>query len=145
MRVVERVVTSARAELVWRVLSDVEHWHEWTPTVLEITPFGNALMERGARYRVVQPKLRPAIYEVTEYVPNQHFTWEQKLAGGALVADHRITSRDEATEVELSFTSHGLLANIVASLFSKTIAQYVATEARSLKSYCDSLSLQHAS
>ena len=145
MRVVESVVTSARPELVWRVLTDVEHWRDWTPTVTEVKPLGSTRMQLGARYRVVQPKLRPAIYEITEYDPDQRFTWEQKLPGGALVADHRIASRDGATEIELSFTSHGLLANVVAALFSKMIAQYVATEARSLRTYCDTLSYQRAS
>lgn len=145
MRVVERVVTSARPEFVWRVLADVEHWRDWTPTVIEIKPLGGTRLERGARYRVVQPKLRPAIYEVTEYVPDQRFTWQQRFAGGALIADHRMTSFDGETEVELSFSSQGLLANIVATLFSKTIVQYVATEARSLKTYCEGLSYQRAS
>lgn len=144
MRVV-RVITSARPEEVWRVLTDVEHWRDWTPTVIDIKPLLSAPMQRGARYRVVQPKLRPAVYEVTEYVPNQRFAWEQKLPGGVLVADHRITSRNGATEVELSFESHGLLANVVATVFSKMIARYVATEAVSLKSYCDTLSSQRAS
>ena len=144
MRIVERVVTAARPEVVWRVLADVEHWRDWTPTVTEIKPVDNTPMKPAARYRVVQPKLRPAIYEVTEYVPTQRFKWEQKLPGGALIADHRITSRDGATEVELSFESQGLLGHIAATLFSKMIAQYVATEAQSLKTYCDSLSYQRA-
>lgn len=145
MRAVERVVTSANPEFVWQVLADVEHWRDWTPTVLGIKSLGGAPMKVGARYRVVQPKLRPAIYEVTEYVPNQRFTWAQKLPGGALVADHRITARDGTTEVELSFTSRGLLANLVATLFSRIIAQYVVTEAKSLKAYCDTLGYQRAS
>jgi hypothetical protein len=131
--------------LVWRVLSDVEHWPDWTPTVVEIKPLGNTRLQQGTHYRVVQPKLRPAIYEITECVPEQRFTWAQKLPGSALAAEHRITPRDGATEVELSFESHGLLANIVAILYSKMIAQYVATEAASLKTYCDTLSYQRAS
>ena len=89
--------------------------------------------------------LGSAIYEITEYDPDHRFTWEQKLPSGALVADHRIASRDGATEIELSFTSNGLLANVVAALFSKMIAKYVATEARSLRTYCDTLSYQRAS
>ena len=71
--------------------------------------------------------------------------WEQKLPGGALVADHCISSSNGATEVELSFTSRGLLANVIATLFSRIITQYVATEAKSLKTYCDSLSYERAS
>lgn len=140
MRVVQKFTTSASPESVWRVLADVEHWRDWTPTVAEIKPVGNNGLTVGARYRVVQPKLRPAIYEVTDCVPNQAFTWVQKLPGGAMIADHRLFSRDGATEVELSFTSKGLLANIVGKIFSKMISDYVATEAKSLKTLCDSLS-----
>ena len=139
MRIVERFVTSAPPADVWRILADVEHWPDWTPTVVEIKPLGGTGLTVGARFRVIQPKLRPAIYEVTECVPNQRFTWVQKLPGGALVADHGLVSRDGATEVELSFISKGLLANVAGAMFSKMIRAYVATEARSLKDRCDAL------
>ena len=139
MRVVQRFITSARPDIVWQVLADVEHWREWTPTVVEIKSLSNNGMRVGARYRVVQPKLRPAVYEVTECVPNQAFTWVQKLPGGGMIGDHRLSSRDGATEVELSFTSKGLFANIIGKMFSKLISDYVATEAKSLKSRCNSL------
>src|SRR6516165_257966 len=104
MRVVQKFVTPARPDAVWRVLADVEHWREWTPTVLEIKPLGDTGLTVGARYRIVQPKLRPAIYELTESIPNQTFTWVQKLPGGAVIADHRLSLHDGVTEVELSFT-----------------------------------------
>jgi len=77
--------------------------------------------------------------KVTECVPNRRFTWVQKFAGGAMVANHRIEPGDGATRVELSFVSQGLLANIVGNLFSRMIREYVATEARSLKERCDLL------
>ena len=82
---------------------------------------------------MVQPKLRPANYEVTECVSNRRFTGVQKFAGGAMIADHRIAPGDGATKVELSFLSRGVLAHIVGNLFSRTIRDCVATEARSLK------------
>ena len=59
-----------------------------------------------------------------------------------MIADHRLSSHDGATEVELSFTSKGLLATIVGGMFSRTISDYVATEAKSLKSRCDSLAYE---
>jgi uncharacterized protein YndB with AHSA1/START domain len=133
MKAVERFVTAAPAETVWRVLADVEHWKDWTPTVLEVTPLTDEGLRVGARYRVQQPGLRPAVYEVTDCTPNVAFTWVQRLPGGELIADHRIAVREGATQVELSFSSKGLLANIAAMLFSKKIRNLVATEARSLK------------
>ena len=142
MRVVQKFITPARTDAVWQVLSDVEHWRDWTPTVVEIKSLGNKGLTVGARYRVVQPKLRPAIYEVTECVPNQAFTWVPKLPGGGMIGDHRLSKRDGATEVELSLTSKGIFANLVGKIFSKLISDYVATEAKSLKSRCDSLAHQ---
>ena len=139
MRVLEKFVTSAAPEIVWQILSDVEHWREWTPTIIEITPEGAGGLRVGARYRVVQPKLRPAVYEVTECVPNERFTWVQKLPGGGLVADHQIMIRNGATEVELSFSSEGGLGSVIAGIFAKKIGSYVATEAKSLKERCETL------
>jgi uncharacterized protein YndB with AHSA1/START domain len=143
MRVVERFVTSAPPAIVWQVLADLEHWRDWTPTITEIRPLSSGGLKIGARYHVVQPKLKPATYEVTECVPDRSFTWMQRLAGGALIADHRLAARDGATEVELSFTSKGLLANIATGIFSKLIREYVATEARSLKNRSETLARLH--
>lgn len=142
MRVAQRFTTRARPSTVWRILADVEHWPDWTPTVVEIKPLSSSRLMVGARYRVVQPKLRPAVYEVTECVPNKAFTWVQRLLGGTMAADHRLSPSGEATQVELSFTSKGLLANIIGRMLSRAIGDYVATEAASLKSRCDSLADQ---
>ncbi len=139
MRTVERFVTSARPDVVWRVLADVEHWNSWTPTILEVKPLTTKGLVAGAQYRVTQPKLRPTVYEVTECVPNERFTWVQKVAGGALIADHRLIATNAQTEVELSFSSNGLLASFVSALFWKIIREYVASEARSLKRICESV------
>ena len=138
MRTVERFTTSARPDAVWRVLADLDKWHAWTPTILEIKPLTDTGLVVGARYRVTQPKLRPAVYEVIECVPDERFTWVQTFPGGAMVADHRLIALNAQTEVELSFRSSGLLAHFVSALFAKMIREYVATEARNLKRVCES-------
>ena len=142
MRVVQNFLTPAGPDTVWQVLADVEHWRDWTPTVVEIKPLSNKGLTVGARYRVVQPKLRPAVYQVTECVPNLAFTWVQKVPGGEMIGDHRLSPRDGATEVQLSFATKRLFAHILGEMFSKSICDYVATEAKSLKSLCDGLAHQ---
>jgi len=52
----------------------------------------------GAKYRVVQPKRRPAAYKVTQYVPNRQFTRVQRFAGVAMIADQRIAPDDGSNE-----------------------------------------------
>jgi len=75
MRAVERFITAAHPDAIWKIIANVEHWPNWTSTVLEVKPLGNAGLRVGAYYRVTQPKLRPAVYEVTECTPNRAFTW----------------------------------------------------------------------
>lgn len=138
MHTIEKFITTARPDAIWRIIADVEHWPNWTPTVHEIKPLGNTGLRVGAQYRVTQPKL-PAVYEVSECTPNKAFTWVHKLPGGAMIADHRLLARDSGTEVELSFASKGLLADLVSMILSRLIREYVATEARSLERQCKSL------
>ena len=139
MQTVERVMIRASRAAIWQVLADVERWPRWTPTVLNVQPLTNHGLRVGSRYRIVQPKLRPAVYEVTECVPHQAFTWVQKAPGATLIADHRLTACDRtATEVELSFSTEGLLGAILGGLYAKRIRDYVHTEARSLKAHCES-------
>ena len=137
MQTTQKFVTRASPEAVWGILEDVESWPQWTPTVLKVKPLDDGGLRAGAKYEVTQPKLRPAVYEVTDCIPTRAFTWVQKMPGAALVADHRIIPSGSSTEVELSFWSEGLLGNLIGKFFSKMICEYVATEAKSLKSRCE--------
>jgi uncharacterized protein YndB with AHSA1/START domain len=139
MQTTEQFVTAARPDTVWQVLADVEHWSHWTPTIQQIEPLDAGGLRTGARYRVVQPGLQPAVYEVTACTPDQVFTWVYRLPGGEMIADHRIATRNGQTEVELSFRSKGIMADVVSMLLSRKIRQLVATEASSLKRKCESL------
>jgi hypothetical protein len=140
MQVVETFSTAAKPEAIWQILADVSHWKDWTPTVLDIIPLNGETLQVGAQYRVSQPEIKPAVYEVTACVPNEGFTWVQKIPGGGLFASHTIRVKDGSTEVELSFFSKGLLAAAAATLFSSKIRKLVSTEARSLKEKAEHLS-----
>jgi uncharacterized protein YndB with AHSA1/START domain len=139
MQVIETFHTATSAEAVWRVLADLEHWKDWTPTILDISPLGEKDIRVGAQYRVMQPGLKPAVYEVTACIPNEGFTWIQKMPGGGVIASHTIRARNGLTEVELSFFSKGLVATATATLFSSKIRQFVVTEARGLKEKCETI------
>jgi hypothetical protein len=140
MHTIHHVIVRASPAAIWNVLADVERWPVWTPTILQVDPLTPGGLRVGARYRVTQPKLRPAIYEVTECKPNAAFTWVQKAPGATLVADHRFTAADATgTELELSFATAGLLGGILGRKYGKLIAEYVATEALSLKTHCEAV------
>ena len=144
MQTVERVIIQATPDAVWRVLADVERWPTWTPTVEHVQPLTPDGLRIGARYRITQPKLRPAIYEVTECAPHKALTWVQKAAGATMIADHRLIGDNASTEVELSFATEGLMGAILGSMYAKRIAEYVKTEARSLRLHCEQLAAKTA-
>jgi hypothetical protein len=145
MQTIQRVIVQASPDAIWRVLADVERWPTWTPTTLQVDPLTPGGLRVGARYRVTQPKLRPGIYEVTECTPHRAFTWVQKVPGATMVADHRFSAADASgTEIELSFATEGLFGGFIGSMYGKLIADYVATEARSLKARCESIPPQEA-
>jgi Polyketide cyclase / dehydrase and lipid transport len=143
MHTIHSVLVRTTPAAIWNVLADVERWPTWTSTMLQIHPLTPGGLRVGARYRVVQPKLRPRIYEVTECTPHKAFTWIQKAPGATLVADHRFIAADSTgTELELSFATAGPLGGILGRVYGKVIAEYIATEARSLKDHCEAAARQ---
>src|SRR5262249_37620640 len=89
----------APMEKVWRVMSEVERWPEWTATVKRVVRLDGrvgAPLGIGDRFRVSQPKLLPAVWTVTTLDLGRSFTWK---AGSVLVwvyATHSV----QATSVE---------------------------------------------
>ena len=62
----------APAARAWEVLSDVQSWPAWLPTVERVEAPHAWLLAIGRRYRVAQPKLRPAVWKVTALEPGKH-------------------------------------------------------------------------
>jgi len=121
-------------EAVWKILSDVAHWHEWTPTVTKVEVLDQPELKLGNRYKIYQPKLQPAVWTVTVLTPPSNFIWESKMPGMVMVAEHTVhaTSSNQA-DVTLKFAFQGFLGEIIGKLYRKTVESYIATEAQSLK------------
>src|ERR1700723_1209767 len=80
---------------VWAVLVDVERWPEWTPTVtraerLEPGPLALGTPTRPASCtRIAQPKLRPAVWRVTQLDREKGiFVWQSRASGITVSAGH---------------------------------------------------------
>jgi len=120
-------------QAVWNVLSDVAHWHEWTPTVTKVEVLNTSELKLGNRYKVFQPKLQPAVWTITE-LNSANFTWESKTPGMHMVAEHVVKSVNaNQSEVTLTFAFNGWLGNLIGKMYEKMTEEYVQTEAQSLK------------
>ncbi|MGA8278650.1 MAG: SRPBCC family protein [Rhodanobacteraceae bacterium] len=131
-RVTENI--AAPAARVWASLRNVLAWPEWLPTVTSVTPLGVSNLEIGARFRVLQPKLRPATWEVVSVREGQGFVWQAGSPGLAMSAGHVVEpTGPESCKLTLEFTFSGRLSPLAGLLAGSLTRRYIATEAASLK------------
>ena len=130
---------AAAVEDVWAVLVDVERWPRWTASMSEVTMLDSGPLAVGTRVRIKQPKLPPAVWQVTELEPRRGFAWKSPAPGATTIADHRLTpTSDDKTAVTLSVTRTGALAGLLDFLFRGVTRKYVSLEAEGLKRRCES-------
>ena len=128
------ITINAGQEAIWKVLSDVAHWNEWTPTVTKTEVLDTPELKLGNRYKVFQPKLQPAVWTVTVLTPPSSFIWESKMPGTHMIAEHNVNAiGTDKSEVTLKFSFQGFLGEIIGRMYGKTAESYIQTEAQSLK------------
>jgi uncharacterized membrane protein len=127
------VETTAAPAAVWALLADVTHWPDWTPTVTSVTALGDGPLRVGSRYKVRQPGILPAVWEVTGCAEDASFVWASSSPGSRLVAGHEVRPNEAGgTTVVLSIDHTGALAGVIDAVLGKKIRRYVETEAASL-------------
>ncbi|MEV6242801.1 SRPBCC family protein [Lentzea sp. NPDC051838] len=127
------VVIAAPPERVWDVLVDIEQWPERIPTVDSVERLDDGPLALGSRTKLVQPKLPPGVWTVTEMTDGASYTWESKSSGVTVVASHDVEPHPDGCRLTLAVAVSGALAPI-GWLMSKSLTKrYVETEAASIK------------
>jgi len=124
----------ASADRVWAVMSDVEKWHEWTPSVTKVTLSGSGPLAVGRRATIRQPKFPPALWKVTEIDPGRGFTWVSTAPFVRVVARHSVEPLSPTrTRATLSLQYFGLLGGVLARVTKGITLRYLDMEAEGLK------------
>jgi hypothetical protein len=116
---------------------DIERWPEWTASMTRVERLDQGLLAVGSRARVKQPKLAPALFEITSWVPERGFDWITKSPGVTAVGRHTIEAVGDRARVTLSVEFSGWLARLVAWWFGDLTRRYIAMEADGLKRQCE--------
>jgi uncharacterized protein YndB with AHSA1/START domain len=124
---------AALPERVWAVMSDIERWPEWTPTVTRIERLDRGPLAVGSRARIRQPKLLPAIWEVTALQDGRSFGWVTRSPGVLVTAKHGVAPAGAGTRASLSLRFTGLLGGLVARVTQGLNERYLALEAEGLR------------
>ena len=120
---------------VWAVLADIEGWPDWTPSVTTVERLDAGPLVVGSRARLRQPKLSPAIWQITEIERGASFTWTTRSFGLAVTGHHLVEpiKKGNASRVTLTIEFRGLLAPLVAWLTRGLNTRYLGMEAAGLK------------
>ena len=123
---------AARPERVWQVMSDVEHWPEWTASVTSIRRLDKGPFAVGSRAIIKQPKFPPALWKVTAIEPNR-FTWKSGMPGLWVFGRHSVDPNAGGSRATLSVEYTGLLGPLMGRLTRGITKRYLKLEAEGLK------------
>jgi uncharacterized membrane protein len=125
--------------VVWPVISDIEHWPEWTPSISRVKKLSSGPLQVGSRALVYQPKLPPAHWRVTEFNPGVRFTWVSIAPGVRVTARHEVQGNTSGCLVTLSIDYEGLLGALLARWVGNLNNRYLMMEANGLQTRCTEL------
>jgi len=137
MLVDHTVTVNASPADVFDTYADVERWPEWTETVTAVHRMDPGPLRVGVKTRIKQPKLREAVWEVTEYTDGRSFTWVSRFPGVVSTARHVVLPAGDGATVTLSVEQSGLLGWLVGLLTKRLTERYLAVESAGLKRLCE--------
>lgn len=127
------IAIAAAPERVWALMSDLDRWHEWTPSIRGITRQGGAPFAPGTRVVIRQPKFPPALWTITDVQPGRSFTWVSRAPGMRVTGTHAIVPTDGGSRVTLSLQYEGALGRLFARLTRGITERYIGYEAEGLR------------
>ena len=131
------IAIAATPQRVWATLIDFERWPEWTSTVTGIERLGQDKVAVGSQVRIRQPKLRPAVWTISDWRPEAAFTWVSRNPGVTAVAEHAIEPNPTGCTVHLSVQFNGFFGSL-AGFFARSLTErYLGIEAAGLKQRCE--------
>jgi hypothetical protein len=136
---VTTITIAAAPSHVWKILADVERWPAWTASVTSAARVDDVPLGVGAGVRIVQPRLRPAVWTITDWMPPQRFTWVSRSPGVTVTATHVLEPTPEGgCVVTLALRYDGILGALIGRLARKLTESYMTMEANGLKHRCES-------
>jgi len=124
-------------EEIFYVLAQLGQWNQWTKSIISISFVNNDYFKVGTKIKVLQPKLSPAVWTITEITENKSLVWEKKSLGLKMTANHLIQESNEGPIVKLQIIYQGFLATLFYKLTASLTKSYLTMEIAGLKKRCE--------
>jgi len=119
---------------VWRVLTDIRRWPEWTASMRAVHLLQPGPLDVGSRVRLKQPRIPAATWRITRYEPSVRFDWETQLPGVGLRAAHVLTETGNGRVLlGLSVELAGPLVRVLGRQMDTTARRNLELESAGLK------------
>jgi uncharacterized membrane protein len=140
MQTEDSIEIDAPAQLVWQVFSDVEHWPEWTESVISLVGHDGANLAVGKRFSIKQPGMSKLTWKVTAIDPGLSWTWVQRAPGAFASARHDVIAQpDGRTLVRQQLEQRGMVGALVGRMMLKKTKRFLELEAQGLKTRSEQL------
>jgi len=126
----------ASPDHVLAVLCDVERWPQWTETMISVRRMDDGPFVVGSKAHIRQPKLRPAVWQVTE-LDEKSFAWVTRSPGLEIKGGHTVAANGHASRVTLTLRYSGPLAPLAGLLYGNLSRRYIGIEAEGLRRRCE--------
>jgi hypothetical protein len=134
---------AAPAEWVWQVMSGIDRWHEWTPSITSVKRLGGGTFATGSRVLIRQPRFPPALWKVTSIEPGRSFTWVSVAPGLRVVGHHLVESTISGSRATLSLELHGIFGGLFGRMTRNITERYIGYEANGLKARSENPAFYH--
>ena len=114
-------------------MTDVERWHEWTPSIMRITRTRSGPLVVGETATVRQPKFPPAMWTVNEIKPGRSFSWFNRAPGLRVTGFHGAEPTASGSRAVLGLSYEGIFGGLLARMTEGITKRYLEMEAKGLK------------
>jgi len=123
---------------VWSILLDVERWPEWTTSVTKVQRMDIGPLTLGSRTRIWQPRLMPAVWQITSLDEPRHvFAWTTHVLGVKINARHQVEGLKSHSRVTLTLHYAGMAGALLARVYRNLNWDYLSREGNGLKQRCE--------
>ena len=122
---------------IFKVLMDFGQWNQWTASITKMSILNDDRPGTKVRIKVLQPQLPPAVWTITESLPDRSLTWEKRSFGLVMLSEHIIVPGNNKTSVIIRMTYQGPLAGLFYTLTRSLTDRYMTMEIDGLKRECE--------
>ncbi|MBN1397612.1 MAG: SRPBCC family protein [Bacteroidetes bacterium] len=115
-----QIVIGAPIEKVWNLLSDIDRWPSWNPTISFSKLEGPLAPGTSFRWK---SKSAPIVSILQEVIPQKRISWTGKSMGTKAIHIWELEAQGNNTIVKTEESFNGLIVKLLKGMMQKTLDQ----------------------